>query len=207
MVCAKNNNNEKEPAEVKAALAEGMNMLRDARWLTIATVIGVLIVPGVGYGYAVDGFRLHNPDLFNYVKEYMPKTGTLKTTNKGFVYVDIDNNYLIEILKQLKDSNYKINRGFNNIGANIAVISPQEVKGQRIREFGKKIAFSPLGFYTVVMDQNEYLMLAIDAPELVNIRTKYGLAPKPHGHTFNIILGVRKFVDAKEDELAKRPVG
>lgn len=162
-----------------------------------------LLINSSVYAYAVDGLRIHNPDLFQYVREYMPRTGTLKTTNKGFVYLDIDDNYVMEILKQLKDSRYTVNRGFSNIGAHISVMVEEESQGKRIKEFGKKINFNPLGFYSVVMDDEEYFMLAIDAPELAKIRAKYGLHPKLHGHTFHITLGVRKFEDDREDELAE----
>ena len=154
------------------------------------------------YAYTVDGLKIHNPDLFKYVQEYMPKTGTLRVTKKGFVYVDISDNYVSEILKQLKDSRYTMQRNFSNIGTHISVMHEEESKGKRIREFGKRFSFIPLGFYTVVMDDQEYFMLAVDSPELIKLRKKYGLSPKLNGYTFHITLGVRKYEDGGEDELA-----
>lgn len=154
------------------------------------------------YAYAVDGLKVHNPDLFKYVQEYMPKTGTLRITNKGFVYIDLDDNHVMQILKQLKDSRYAINRSFSNVGSHISVMYEDESKGKKIKEFGKKFSFTPLGFYTMVMDDREYFMLAVDSPELAKLRQRYGLSPKLNGHTFHVTLGVRKYEDGGEDELA-----
>lgn len=152
--------------------------------------------------YVVNGLKIHNPDLLQYVQSYMPKTGILQVSNNGYVYLDLDNNYLGEILKQLKDSRYLLKRNVNNIGAHILVMHNAESKGKQIKEIGQQFKFKPLGFYTVVMDEYEYFMLAIDAPELANLRQKYGLNPKVNGHAFNIIVGVRKYEDEGEDELA-----
>ena len=144
------------------------------------------------YAYVVDGLKVHNPDLLKYVREYMPRTGVLKTTSNGFVYVDIDDNYIKQVLKQLRDTNYTLNKGASNIGAHISVMYEDENKNKKFKEYGKKIKFEPLGFYSVVMDDQEYLMLAIDAPELAKIRTKYGLSSKLNNHAFHITLGVKK---------------
>jgi len=163
-------------------------------------ILSLLLLHGSVYAYAVDGFKIHNADLLQYVQEYMPKSGTLKISNKGLVYVDIDDNYVGEILKQLKDSSYMIHRSVSNVGTHITVMFEAEAKGKNIKEFGQQINFNPLGFYTVVMQDREYLMLAIEAPELTKIRAKYGLSFKPNGHTFHLAVAFRKFEDDSNDE-------
>lgn len=152
--------------------------------------------------YAVDGLKVHNPNLFKYVQQYLPKTGTLRATRQGFVYIDLNDNRVMEVLKQLKDSRYVMNRNVSSVGPHISVMCEDESKGKKIIEFGKKFHFTPLGFYTMLMDDREYFMLAVDAPELVKLRQKYGLTPKLNGHTFHITLGVRKYENREEDELA-----
>ena len=166
-------------------------------------VFGFLLVHCCVYAYAVDGLRVYDPQLLQYVKDYMPKTGTLKKNNNGYVYVEVDNKYVTAVLQQLKGSGYRPNPGLSNLGAHISVMYEGETAGKLIKEDGRRISFQPLGFYKVVLDDQEYFMLEIDAPDLAKIRSKYGLAPKLNSHAFHITVGVRKYTDNAEDELAE----
>lgn len=166
----------------------------------VIKILILLLLHGAVYAYAVDGCKLHNLDLLQYVQEYMPSSGLLKTTDQGLVYVEIDDNYVGAILKQLKDSRYMIYRSASIVGPHITVMFAVETKGKNIKEFGQQIKFKPIGFYTITMADREYFMLAIEAPELIKIRARYGLTPKPNGHTFNLAVAFRKFDDDSNDE-------
>lgn len=75
----------------------------------------------------------------------------------------------------------------------VSIFSELEAKNiAKLQELGKTIQFKPLGFYTIVVDDQEFFMLAIEAPELAQIRKKYGLSEQLENHAFNITIGVRK---------------
>ena len=82
------------------------------------------------------------------------------------------------------------------IGAHISVMYENEQilhEIWEIAELGQEYQFTVLELRTVKIRRNNKLkklwLIAIAAPELEALRTKYGLSPKLKGHDFHITIG------------------
>lgn len=134
--------------------------------------------------YIVEGTRVHKPKMLNYINEMLNNTGTIEQTENG-VYLQLSEEYLRKLTKMLPDYILPNN-------AKICIITKNESKKlAHLAESGKKIKFKPLGFFKVVNDEKEYFMLAVDSPELSEIRQKYGLGASLNDEAFNLTLGIK----------------
>jgi hypothetical protein len=160
-------------------------------------IVGLLAIccTGASFGYIVDGARISHPRMLSYAKSKLKNQGTIEQANGGVTYLKVSDGYIKELFKQIQTPGYKLPSG-----AQISVISEQEAKNiAKLQELGQTIHFKPLGFYTIVEDDLEYFMLAVDAPELSYIRQKYGLSEKLENHAFKITIGVRQLEPHVED--------
>jgi hypothetical protein len=170
--------------------------------LVIAALL--LLSAGSGAAYIVDGSRVNQPRLLSYAKEALQNQGVLQQNSDGFTYVHVPDQYIQDLLHKVARPGFGIpqfsqNNAISN--AYITVMTADETKNiKELREIGQTIHFKPLGFYTVVIHDKEYFMLAVDAPSLSEIREKYGLSAKPENHAFNLTVGVRRLTS--ENELA-----
>ena len=153
-------------------------------WLGIAA----LIVSGTSFGYIVDGARINRPSMLSYAKSKLSNRGVIEQSATGLAYLKVPDSYIKELFQQIHIPGYEL----PSI-SQISIFNELEAKGVSVlQELGQTIQFKPLGFYTVVVDDQEFFMLAIEAPQLSQIRQKYGLSEQLENHSFNITIGVRK---------------
>lgn len=146
------------------------------------------------WAYIVDGVRILRPQMLTFAKTKLLNQGTLEQNLRGETYLKLPPTYMQKLFSQIPTPGYQL-----PLVAKISVINDLEAKKlPHLQEVGKTIAFQPLGFYTIMEDNLEYLMLAIDAPELSCIRAKYGLSAKLDNQAFALALGVRKVVAHNE---------
>lgn len=159
---------------------------------------------GVNLAYIVDGSRINRPKLLSFAKEKLQNQGTIEQAKNGFTYVKLPDSYVYELINHSYQADFNLPRYKTNElknGALISVIAADESRNiQQLQEVGTVVQFKPLGFYTIVDHDKEYFMLAVDAPELSNIRLKYGLSEKLSNHAFSITVGVRQLTAENELE-------
>ncbi|NGX34601.1 MAG: hypothetical protein K1060chlam1_00954 [Candidatus Anoxychlamydiales bacterium] len=127
--------------------------------------------------------------------------GTIRQAKNGFIYLDIDDEFIYQINKLFKENNMEVPPYFgkDRAGAHISIFSAEEAKKYNlfnIDDIGKKITFDisyftnlkPLGFKGV----DNLSMVGLNSSELEKIRQKYSLSSKMHGsHDFHITTGVK----------------
>lgn len=147
-----------------------------------------LLGSGTTFGYIVDGSRINRPSMLSYAKSKLQNRGIIEQTTNGIAYLKLSDNYIKELNQQIHIPGYEL-----PAVALVSIFNETEAASIPVlQELGQTIQFKPLGFYTAVVDDQEYFMLAIEAPELAHIRQKYGLTEQPENHAFNITIGVRK---------------
>lgn len=166
-------------------------------------IIGILAVcfTSVCFGYIVDGSRISRPTMLSYAKSKLQNNGVIEQSSDGIAYLKISDGYIRELFQQIQVPGYQLPSS-----SNISVINKQEAQEiTQLQELGQTINFKPLGFYTIVEDDLEYFMLAVDAPELSLIRQKYGLSEKLENHAFKVIIGVRQLQAHNEARNTLKP--
>lgn len=145
-------------------------------------------VSGASFGYIVDGSRINRPSMLSYAKSKLQNRGVIEQGPGGLAYLKVPDSYIKELFQQIHIPGYEM----ANVHQ-VSIFNENEARSVTLlQELGRTVQFKPLGFYTVVVDDQEFFMLAIDAPELSQIRQKYGLSEQLENHAFNITIGVRK---------------
>lgn len=143
-------------------------------------------------------------EIMAYVLENLPQSGTLYQDEKGFVYLDLDDNYILKLNSFIETQGFKIPPYFGDDmhGAHITVITAQESEKYDligdIVEIGQKYHFLCTGCKEVHPpkwpDVDAVYVITIKAPTLAKLRKQYGL--KPPQFDFHITIGV-KYKEAK----------
>lgn len=123
----------------------------------------------------------------------------MKQDETGFVYVDVDDEYIYQLFPFIKKKRYELPPYFNRPlghGAHISVIYEREAQKYcipLIEEAGAMISFKIVGCKEVIPSYSETIesafVIEIQAPFLDRIRQKYGL-PAPQ-HPYHITIGVK----------------
>ena len=130
-------------------------------------------------------------DVTQFAKENLPLEGQLVMKSDGFGYIKVDDAYIHDLLPMLDLTYYKeppYFRSEDSPGAHISVfyvdehVMPEEV-GQTFPFTLKEIVIVRPSKTT------SYVVLQVESPELENLREKYGLSRKLHGHEFHISIG------------------
>src|SRR5262249_5952237 len=86
------------------------------------------------------------PKIMEHVSYQLPPSGILRE-HKGFVYVDLDDDYIHDVVKFIQDAGFNKPPYFGKpdlVGAHISVMFPSELKKRQITkidECGKRIFF------------------------------------------------------------------
>jgi hypothetical protein len=138
------------------------------------------------------------PKILNYIQNQLPQYGVLKDS-AGFVYVDVDNEYICKLVTFIQKDGFEEPPYFGNpdlVGAHITVIYPDEVKRYgigKIQECGETIYFTPKECKVVYppkwQEIDEVYLVVVKAPEFDRIRKKYGLPKREY--EFHITIGVK----------------
>lgn len=137
--------------------------------------------------------------ILDYIFENLSEAGTLRQDERGFVYVDIDDEYIYKLNALIKDEGYEMPPYFGwkgAHGAHISVIYAKEAKNYKVKEIkevGSTIYFKPKSCSAVEPgswdDVEEVFVITVEAPILDKLRKKYGL-PKAH-YDFHITIGLK----------------
>lgn len=117
----------------------------------------------------------------------------LKQKENGFIYLDVSNAFIEEIIPLLDIPGEIRPRptASRSIGAHISVFHEDEAVAPR--ELGCAFAFEVKEIRSFTLHTRDGLkklwVLAVESPELEALRASYGLAPKLKGYDFHITLG------------------
>lgn len=135
--------------------------------------------------------------VLTWAKEHLPQTGILKRNKEGFIYLKVDDGYINQLLPLLKNPAYERPSYFRRLdspGAHISVIYVNETRGiRKIKELGKKFVFKIKRLAFVPKRTGKYIVLQVEAPELAQLREKYGLGPYLNSHEFHITIAKKKY--------------
>lgn len=151
--------------------------------------------------HAVDYHVENQPEVIEQIV-YIEQTGILKQKENGYLYVDVSNEFitssipLINVPGTIKPPSHLTSK--KGIGAHISVIYENELLENdigEIEELGQQYSFSVMEVRTVKMNINKKIkklwLIAVAAPDLAQLREKYGLSPYLKGHDFHITLGTQ----------------
>jgi hypothetical protein len=122
--------------------------------------------------------------------------GTLRETEDGFVYVDLDDAYIHELIRYIEPYGFIEPPYFGKpglVGAHISLFYSGEKPEGGLEEIGQEISFTPTTTQTVKPPSweniDEVFILEVDSPELEEMRKKYGLEKREI--PFHITIGVK----------------
>jgi hypothetical protein len=128
--------------------------------------------------------------VVDFAKHNLPLTGQLIQQPDGYAYVKVDDDYVHKLFPMLHAEGYAkppYFRRANSFGAHITVILKGENK--TLSEAGQNYNFTLDKILKVSPKKGEsYIILQVSAPDLENLREKYGLSKKLHGNEFHITL-------------------
>jgi hypothetical protein len=130
-------------------------------------------------------------DVVLFAKTHLPTEGKLVQTSDGFAYVKVDDRYIHDLFPKLKAPGYGTPPYFSRKdapGAHISVFYENE--RVVVSEVGKSFNFTLKDIVVVEPKKGvKYIVLMVNAPELEQLRQKYGLKPKLNNHEFHITIG------------------
>jgi len=138
--------------------------------------------------------------MINYAQEHLPPCGLLQEVKGQFIYVKVDDLYIYKLLDFIRNEGYEEPPYFGQpdlVGAHISVIYPDEMQNGKIEpidELGKVICFQIKGCEIVHppnwKDVDQVYILTLYAPELDEMRKKYGLPKRKYD--FHITIGIKR---------------
>lgn len=149
--------------------------------------------------YIVDQHQTHVLEI----AQSLPQMGVLKKKSNGYIYLDITNEYVTKIFPNLiLDGYLRPTASFESEeGAHITVMKETENCPGIEKEMGREFFFVVKELRKVPSfkkggwnGQTSYhtgdrWMLAVEAPELEELRRCYGLSPLVDQHDFHISIG------------------
>lgn len=125
--------------------------------------------------------------------------GTLGQCDNGFVYLDIDDAFVHDLIRYIEPDGFIEPPYFDKtglVGAHISVFYADEAVPQTIEELGQTFTFTPTGVRIVQPPDwsaiEDVYIIEVDSPELDAVRAKYGLGPREF--SFHITIGVKPYV-------------
>ena len=140
--------------------------------------------------------RLEIPQIPDSAIAQFPYCGVLKEDDNGFVYLDVDDDYIHELIHFIDSEGFEEPPYFGKpelVGAHISVIYAADAREMNIEECGRVFHFTPLECKIVQppnwSDIESVYLIEVDGPELDLLRAKYGLPKNEFG--FHITIGVK----------------
>jgi hypothetical protein len=139
-------------------------------------------------------------EIIDYISDNLPLYGKLKSDKRGFTYLDLENEYIYELLPFLETPGLAPPPYFSGIftsGAHITAILNSELHTPlNLENFREEIPFSVTGCYFVEPenwhDIETLWYLTVDSPELSQIRNSLGLSSTIDNKHFYITFAVKK---------------
>lgn len=154
------------------------------------------------FAYTANEFHVEDqPAAIEQVVQIEQK-GILKQKPNGYLYIDVSNDYISKVLPMIdvpgKIVPLRCYENQKGIGAHISVMYEKEqIENEiwEIAELGQEYTFSIIELRTVKVNWHhkakKLWIIAVAAPELENLRQKYGLKPFIKGHDFHITIGTQ----------------
>jgi len=108
--------------------------------------------------------------------EKLPRRGNIKQTESGFLYGDVDNDYIHQAHLLIADKGLR--KPNHSAGAHISIIYPEENSIIQQKIFEGVIEFKLDGLFSVDLFNKRYYVLKIISPTIKEIRKNYGLSEK-----------------------------
>lgn len=166
-----------------------------------------LLPPRLFYDYSNDPTYLLTENTQKENKEYCPYInfikslkffGTLKQKKDKTVYLEIENDFFINLIsKSLCDPRIEKSSNFN-----ITIISKEEYEKNEVykifeNDLNQRFEFQIKDLFSIHINEEEFTdkiwFLEIESRELEEFRYKYHLFPKTNGYNFSIALGFIKY--------------
>jgi len=159
----------------------------------VISLLNHLDAPYEGLHQEGDFVTVECPELQN-LADRVNNVAQLVLKGNGFVYLNVDNQYIDDIEKDLPvQGEFKpISTKPRKMGAHISVIYEDEMISREIwnlEEAGEWFNFKVKELRYIDRGSHRLWVLAVEAPGLEHLRTKYGLKAKLQGHDFHITLG------------------
>jgi hypothetical protein len=139
---------------------------------------------------------LRQDEIIAIAQKDLPSQGILKKNQDGYVYLKIPDRYVKRLFPLIKEPGFSIPyaiRRHTKVGAHISVFYKDETRlFGPMNEIGKIYTFEPRNIKRVRAGAKEYIILEVRAPELENLRKRYGLSPKLLNHEFHITLAEKR---------------
>lgn len=128
-----------------------------------------------------------------WAQAHLPHHGTLVQEKDGYAYVKVDDGYIKSLFPMLHASAFQKPPYFRRPDAPGAHISlAYENEQVALKEVGRTFTFELESIKVVHAKKGiSYIVLTVKAPELENLRKRYGLSPLLQGHEFHITLAKR----------------
>ena len=121
----------------------------------------------------------------------------LKLEQDGFLYLDLDDRYIHDLIKWIEERGFEKPPYFGNglVGAHITIVMPDEWEGTPPEDIAEVEVFFNLKECKIVhalkkSEISEYFLIIVEAPSLHGVRENYNLPPPPFD--FHITIGVKK---------------
>lgn len=162
----------------------------------VATLAVCLVCPL----HAAIDYQIENQPLVIEKVVQLEQKGILKQKSNGYLYVEVSNDFISKALSLIEAPGKIVPpRHFTSkkgIGAHISVMYENEqIMNEiwEIQELGQEFTFNIIELRTIKLNKDnkakKLWLLAVEAPELEQLRERYGLPPKLKNHDFHITLG------------------
>ena len=140
------------------------------------------------------------------IAKALPQIGVLRKKSNGYVYLDVSNEYITKIFPNLiLDGHLRPTDSFGSEeGAHITVCKESEDSSEIEAEIGKEFVFEVRELRTIASFKTtgvgyggkvikyhtgDRWLIAIESPELEELRERCGLSPLIDDHDFHITIG------------------
>lgn len=140
----------------------------------------------------------YREEILAYSEMELPHVGTLKRRpSTGLIYLDVSDDYIRQLIKFVEADGFLESDcldGPDKMGAHISVISGKESRSlESVDELELAFSFTITDCIKVHPPTwkavEEVYILVVEAPELDEVRQRYGLPKKPHA--FHITFGLK----------------
>jgi hypothetical protein len=130
------------------------------------------------------------PEVIAYAKNHLPHQGQLVQQSDGYAYIKVDDEYIHKLYPMLKAQGFHKPPYFRKTDAPGAHISlAYEDENVALKEVGQTFSFEITDIALVHPKAGlSFIVLQVSAPDLEQLRQRYGLSPKLKGHEFHITL-------------------
>ena len=129
---------------------------------------------------------------------HLASNGKLALSDKNFLYLDIDDEYIHQLFPLLQNQQAKKPDYFGekSVGAHVTVIYPKENKIINRNDLDQEHHFIIEEIVTAELGEKIYYILLVDSPSLLQLRRRYNLSDKlsfkGYSIGFHITIGVKE---------------